>query len=434
MSQSLATSSDETNDNARQIIDALDKKRKQLDQEIAEFRAKKEREFRAFEQQLRDKGKEARGLGRAQSGRAVQEKKPSQVSDAATGQALPAASHYNGHANGHGRSMNTAIAGENSSASDDMRSSHRIGETLEASSSTQNPLRPKHEREQEFQGLFTPSYLPLLDSTATADRRSSNEILESPSFAAARRNSTAMLSSSAENMPPAVTSPLARPSRPLSSSVPPEQSLQKRRSLSSSSISVSGHRSSLRDPNQPRSPKRVLFSIDNTVVSPSTSPVAQRSAPVPLLKPSDTLGDSRGYEKFEVVRNNKEDDPPPFTFGANPQSGSPENSILNSKVNGWNNPPTPFRHVAEASNTSPLVGGEEFEELGNDDDVFTFDEDMTVGESKKPDEAKGDDDFEDEDVVKGGKDPLLAGSPHAGSLPIEIKWPGRRELSEDTRF
>src|SRR5277367_1319123 len=37
--------------------------------------------------------------------------------------------------------------------------------------------RNAHEREQEFQGLFTPSYLPLLDSTDRNERRSSSIIV-----------------------------------------------------------------------------------------------------------------------------------------------------------------------------------------------------------------------------------------------------------------
>jgi hypothetical protein len=42
--------------------------------------------------------------------------------------------------------------------------------------------RSPHEREKEFQGLFTPSYLPLLDSTNRNERRSSSFPLLSPSF------------------------------------------------------------------------------------------------------------------------------------------------------------------------------------------------------------------------------------------------------------
>jgi hypothetical protein len=44
----------------------------------------------------------------------------------------------------------------------------------------ESPKSPQHEREKEFQGLFTPSYLPLLDSTSRNERRSSPEPPPSP--------------------------------------------------------------------------------------------------------------------------------------------------------------------------------------------------------------------------------------------------------------
>ncbi len=44
----------------------------------------------------------------------------------------------------------------------------------------ESPQSPQHEREKEFQGLFTPSYLPLLDSTSRNERRSSPDPPPSP--------------------------------------------------------------------------------------------------------------------------------------------------------------------------------------------------------------------------------------------------------------
>jgi hypothetical protein len=44
----------------------------------------------------------------------------------------------------------------------------------------ESPRSPHHEREKEFQGLFTPHYLPLLDSTDRNERRSSPEPPLSP--------------------------------------------------------------------------------------------------------------------------------------------------------------------------------------------------------------------------------------------------------------
>lgn len=75
-------------------------------------------------------------------------------------------------------------------------------------------------------------------------------------------------------------------------------------------------------------------------------------------------------------------------------------------------------------------GGDEFVSVGLDDDMFTFDEDLDLDldldEFKSIEEKReGLVSSEEDDERGGGKDhdPAAASSPHAGSLPIEIKWP-----------
>ena len=67
--------------------------------------------------------------------------------------------------------------------------------------------------------------------------------------------------------------------------------------------------------------------------------------------------------------------------------------------------------------------------------MFSLDEEMkaeekTVAESKLEGKFGRDADADEEMEMEGTK-PLTGSSPHAGSLPIEIKWPGRRESRDE---
>lgn len=69
---------------------------------------------------------------------------------------------------------------------------------------------------------------------------------------------------------------------------------------------------------------------------------------------------------------------------------------------------------------------DDFESVTYEDDLFTFDEDVRL---RVPDDTeKGGNDFESEDEDGGKAKAITSSSPHAGSLPIEIKWPVRRDL------
>ena len=66
------------------------------------------------------------------------------------------------------------------------------------------------------------------------------------------------------------------------------------------------------------------------------------------------------------------------------------------------------------------------------DDLFAFDEELssTIAPDRTT-EIKDELDFEDETDASSSKALEETGtSPHAGSLPIEIKWPGRRDSDE----
>ena len=394
------------------IAEALDSKRRILDEEIHAFRNVKDQEFRAFEAYLRKSPGEA-SVANAEAhveslGLRYKIKKPKIMKGFA------------------------AVAG------------HR-------KHTDENTWNNGHEREREFQGVITPSYLPLLggervpkekeyeaptrlpESLALKENKEEKAIEQERTskmaqerdqmkleIAAARRTATLTLSSSAEYQLPAMISPPATSSRPLSSSVPPEHQndLNQRRSSSRSDLSIDGLRSSIKDPSQPRSPKRVQFSIDNTVVSPSTSPLVSRSS---------ATSASDNPERFEVVkgkREGKSSSNGPLNNGTGSSSSGP---ILNGSLVGM----TSFGSYFKAKHdnnalSSTSAGGDDFDVLDNEDDVFTFDEDI----GSRPSAQTGENDksgmFNDIEEGAGGEPPLTGSSPHAGSLPIEIKMPSRR--------
>ena len=407
-----------------QITEALERKRKQLDQEIADFKAGKEHEYRDFERQLRDESRE----NGVQDGLQSQRKRGrSRQKNAAAEASSPQKEDAN-------RMQRETDIREISQKSPSLDVEDRIATGRSKRSpagSTGPPDRPigaLHEQEKEFRGLFTPSYLPFVGGTPAGEGSRFNRLLQPPSLesgnlSAARQNTSALLSSSAEFVHPPMASP---PLRPLSSSVPPEKPSHHRRDSSRSDTSIASLRSSLRDPKQPRSPKRVLFSIDDTLVSPSTSPIAQRSKPATDTKPVNSVDVVGGFEKFEVVRNQNSDGP-----AANrPLSNGVGFSSLSAPANLWAASLSTFGRATDLnpSKPSPSAGGaDDFEHLESDD-LFTFDEHMGRAGRNKPQETDLENEYnEDEGAEDKGKDPFTASSPHAGSLPIEIEWPGRRE-------
>ena len=411
-----------------QITEALDRKRRQLDLEIAEFKAEKEREYRVFERQLRGKSKENRVQDAPPSQRKRDRSKQRDVVAEASPMQKEEANHVQ-RQTGFGKAKQK---GPESGAADLNAIIPSISSLGESPVFLDRPRDTLRGREREFHGLFTPSHLPLVEDIPADKSNRSRELLQLPSFtledlAALRRNSNAMLSSSAETVHPPIASPPLPPSRPLSSSVPPEKPSHHRSDSTRSDNSIASLRSSLRDPKQPRSPKRVLFSIDDTLVSPSTSPIAQRSnsaAPVKQVDPIDANG---GFEKFEVVRN-QNGNGPAFT---RPQSDDAEISSLRAPVNGWATSLSTFGCSKESSIPNGLTSAGEAGDLEHleSDDLFSFDEEMVWAGNKNPQETDLEDEH-DEDVAvdeKKSKDSPKANSPHAGSLPIEIKWPGRRE-------
>ena len=409
-----------------QITEALERKRRQVDREIAEFKAEKEHDYRVFERKLRGRKKE----NDSQDGPQVQRKRarPKQKDAAAEVELLQTEEADDAQRElglGDRSQKNTATKAEDPSATD--RS--KINQGRSPRSPTRS-VESSHEQEKELQGVCSPSFPlvgdPPADHASRSQEHSHPTFLNSGDVSAAWLNSGTMLSSSAETVHPPMTSPPLPPARPLSSSVPPEKSLHHRTDSSRSDTCIASLRSSLRDPKQPRSPKRVLFSIDDTLVSPSTSPMAQRSKSATPPNPADTAKAVGSTEKFEVVRNQSPNGPTTSKSGS-----SPFDIVLPSaSANSWTASLLTFGRVydSDLSKAGPATSGaDDFEHLENDD-LFTFDEDMGRTSKNESQEADLEDECDEDVEMKGKKnDPPTASSPHAGSLPIEIKWPGRRE-------
>ena len=443
------------------LLFRLDTKRRQIDREIQEFKTAKETEYLNYEQMLREyydstgelpeeTGSERRFREREREraqrerdqGRAYYEPDRERAQRRAGVRALatpPNSQQIEQADNLHNRKsgptnppIHPVSALQSADSSRNSKSSPVI---------SRGPPQPhyatsgrlSHEHERELRGVFTPNYLPLLDGTTNnKDRRSSSDLLEASTLGTSEspnvnRGHVTGLSSSAEYHHLPMTSPPAPPARPLSASVPQEDSLGHRRSSSTGTSDIANRRSSLRNKQEPRSPKRVLFNIDNTVVSPSTSPIAQRENSKTPTKASRAEGGSGNNDSFAILKNK------PAKTAPNSESAMPSllsSSFTGTAANGWKSEMSPLRWAYESENknkNSPLGGGDDFEHVDKDDDMFAFDEELEAGEKAEASDKKAGVDFdrEGEKQETETQDTLVGSSPHAGSLPIEIKWPGK---------
>ena len=417
----------------KDLIYRLDKKRRELDKEIAAFKAQKDEEYRLFEKNLRAYYLNIGELpadDEEQNIKAEYSAKPTETK-ATVQTPLSQQKEKEEHQqkkNGTVGAPSQSFQGLHGAASPSRSASRQAGSPGPSESAKRKRKPQEHER--ELYGVFTPNYLPLLDSRPQeGHRRSSSELLEAANLerkesSTPKRSTAGVLSSSAEYHNQLMSSPPPPPARPLSASVPQGESLGHR----NPGDTMGNRRSSLRNPKEPRSPKRVLFSINDTVVSPSTSPVAQRSNPITSSK---TFRIDRGFrenDSFEIVKG-KQDKVSPVD-----RSATATASLLGTSFSGpsgsWSSGISPFRWAYESENrkASPLVGGDDFEHVDRDDDLFAFDEDLDAVNSRKvKEENRQSPKSAEEEVVEDveSQKTLVGGSPHAGSLPIEIKWTGR---------
>ncbi|KAG4027934.1 hypothetical protein MFRU_025g00010 [Monilinia fructicola] len=161
--------------------------------------------------------------------------------------------------------------------------------------------RSPHAREKEFTGVFTPSYLPLLDSNSRYERRSRSNIqldhmqkdtqMETSSHVDASTDTRSL------NPSPGLRSP----------SMPKRKNTDELSITSNSSSDGPRRRSALRrtsSNSKNTSPRRVRFDVEGEEVLPTSSPKELE----PILPPSfsDDSDDEAGSEMVEDI-----DAPPP---------------------------------------------------------------------------------------------------------------------------
>jgi hypothetical protein len=153
-------------DEATKLVSELQQKLTELDQKVWQYRRDMTSEFEKYEESL------LRGVPKDVSetvSKTIAESKKGCRSLYPGGAwSIESLSSGTGRANGAGRSQSgtAPIAAASQRRATDM--------------ADESPKSPQHEREKEFQGLFTPSYLPLLDSTTRNERRSSPDPPLSP--------------------------------------------------------------------------------------------------------------------------------------------------------------------------------------------------------------------------------------------------------------
>jgi hypothetical protein len=185
---------------------------------------------------------------------------------------------------------------------------------LDLEASMDSPRSP-HEREKEFQGLFTPSYLPLLDSTDRNERRASLES-RMPDTSEPRPVGATSRSKSDDLMLSTLSS--------FDESTRPKPPLPRRRNTDEISIR-SEHsdgqprRSALRrtssNGSKPaQSPRRVRFEFAGHEYPTTSSPMPETPPleeipPLPITSPGDS-DDEAQSEQVEYIEDREESPPP----------------------------------------------------------------------------------------------------------------------------
>ena len=143
----------EANGNIDDFMREMHEKRKLLDEQIHKFIAQKEREFKRFEQELRNKYRSSQATTHVQhsSAPAVNPHQPvhGHIVDETRTEVSGALSESHG-----------ALDAENLRSRVDRRVVNPVSEYV----------RPSYEREKDFMGLFTPSFLPLINGEPETDR------------------------------------------------------------------------------------------------------------------------------------------------------------------------------------------------------------------------------------------------------------------------
>lgn len=325
---------------ARHIVEILDRKRKTLDDEIAKFRAQKEEEYRLFERTFRkiiekpvkkDSSK-TKGIGAggneadtpaatrtffegsssmreknsgyqpyreisrySELSRSLQEASMSGVGAVQNDVRMGVVKDRSGenlalrqvsyNSQGEMPALNFSNPVSNwskSSPASFLPGSHMQEHRPNTNTHQLTHIHPDdqsftHQRELEFQGLFTPHFLPLLDSSdhsAEPTNLETHSVPQKPESIKSLVNAPPdRLTHTVPQITPLTYRTSTKPQRLSTSTTNPPRLSSSTPTRSPPSSSATLH-SSLRSPTskKPRSPKRVHFQIDNVAVPPSSTP------------------------------------------------------------------------------------------------------------------------------------------------------------------
>ncbi|MCJ1405005.1 hypothetical protein MMC11_008231 [Xylographa trunciseda] len=354
------------------VLVALREKKELLNREVAEFKALKDEEYRRFELSIQAVGRIYESEHQETENGTHSSLQPHPPEDL---QSSGMGSRRRSDEKFPAGSMQERLRTENEA---EIKRTDISNEALDQNGAIPPASEPlSHEREIEFRGLFTPTYMPLLDNARQSNGKNGVKPHSPPLHSLAdlrsgRRELSAALSSSA-TLPATTYNPLHSPTTAskLSNSAPRPRLLDQRRSSSKSDISITSLRSSLRQPKSPRSPKHVLFAIDNTVLSPSTSPVVYRTVQHPPLPFSGLVDMPKSATKPATVRAHTNG-----TTQSNGDNstildpaGKPNMSLSSSLTRS-------YHQLLEPTESTPENDLEDFEDVGQDDVLFSFDEDI----------------------------------------------------------
>jgi hypothetical protein len=315
------------------IYALLEDKRRELDDEIAAFEAAKNEELRIFERDLR----EGRSVG-------VTKKKGRDTEAFHT-----AKKRHRG--NGYGISSPPSSNSSSPKAPAAHLSSEGRGLRNHDLSGDQTPQQtPPHEHELEFQGLFTPAYMPLLDCGG-------HRSLGRPKSEGVVRPCSPKSSFASSHLEEGASAPLTRPSftrpAPLKLTLPhntrssslPSAPQQTTTSLSRRSGSTTSLQSSIRqssDDQKPRAPKQVKFKFDNIIVLPTASydrsqePIANMSDNTEQTTDREFNDMQRGVSQAKITSSQK-------MFSTSPLS-EPSSSARSPSFSQFTPEPSPSNH------------------------------------------------------------------------------------------
>ena len=162
--------------------------------------------------------------------------------------------------------------------------------------------RSPHERENEFQGLFTPTYLPLLDGTSSSERRPPYSPQTTPSLnkGKAKEMETLQAAESADTRSLTPSPDLRRPPTPMRRSTDEV-------SIASDYSDGPVRRSALRrtsSSSKAHSPRRVRFDVAGEEVLPTASPHPEEpilATDIPLITAGLDSDDEVGSEQVEDI-------------------------------------------------------------------------------------------------------------------------------------